>query len=1045
MAQQAKLVITINGKEVENTLRGVGAEIGKLRSDLRKLNDEDPEFKTKAAELRKAQQRYAEINREIRGLPQIMKAASDSFEAQKRKVEQLRQELEKSSTSSSEYKKKVTEYRTEMKKLDDLNTQMTGKPSFWEKLAGQASMFTTIATGIFTFNTLASKFRQLIDLSAELSDKQADVQKTTGMTKKEVRELTQELDKLDTRTSRIDLLSIAREGGQIGIANENLLEFVEAMDRANVALGDTFGSVSETATVLGKLKFLFQETADMDVAEAYDKIGSSLVELATNGVASEQNIAAFATRVGSLPEAFKPSIADALALGAAFEESGVEANVAARSYSILVQTAATKTQEFAKVMGMTKDEVTKLINSNPTEFFLRFTKSFEGMESNGTKMAGILKDLGVNAMGVNMIIRAAANNNDRFRESIQLSNEAMEEGTALYDIFNDKNETLAANLAKIQEKILGFWVSDGLLSFLENSVSWFAKFIGASEDADGSATRYRDKLVFLAKILAVVAAALATNVAWLKLVVLWEGRATKGTILYTAAQKANALASNVAFAANQLFAAGLMLVTRNVRGASQALRVFSATLKTTPWGLVLGIISAIVVAYQAFSKEAEKAATKQEILNKALAKGKEEAAGAAEKIKVLQKIAEDETASIEARKRAVEELNKIVPDYNKNIDLTSEALSEGKKKLDAYVAALQKKAEAQFLADQIEQKSRELQELKSKSFADEISNLELVWLKLVNFGSTNRAVADAVARAESKKQKAIANTTSELESAKEAFKSYMSSGSGATGGDTGGGGDDGNDPDKDAIKRELERRQKIAEELLKIEIKKNRQIRDEQLKTREEEAKLMQEGWEKELELLDIDRQKRLNKLADELQDIEELRKEYQARALEEAKKGNKAGAQGYRTQADELQKIIEEKNKTYLYIEETFQFDLQKLKFENYKKELDKHQKQYDRELRNLETRHNNELKALSDLEEAKELLREEYGYSDEELNKLKDFEKAKSKIVLAQQEETYKIQSEQLKNQIEDLQNSLAFDDALSDTVFGRMFDEEQREQNS
>src|SRR5690606_12174525 len=137
--------------------------------------------------------------------------------------------------------------------------------------------------------------------------------------------------------SREDLLSIAEEGGRIGIPKEEIAAFTKEMDKANVALGDSFGSASEVANVLGKLRNLYQETKDMDIPTAFNAIGSSLNDLGAAGVASEANVANFATRVGALPKAFKPSISDALALGAAFEESGVDAEIAGRSYGILIQ------------------------------------------------------------------------------------------------------------------------------------------------------------------------------------------------------------------------------------------------------------------------------------------------------------------------------------------------------------------------------------------------------------------------------------------------------------------------------------------------------------------------------------------------------------------------------------------------------------------------------------------------------------------------------------------------------------------------------------
>ncbi len=101
-------------------------------------------------------------------------------------------------------------------------------------------------------------------------------------------------------------------------------------------------------------------------------------------MATESNIANFATRVGSLPDALKPSIADALALGAGFEESGIQAEIAGRAYSILLNQAATNTEKFGEVMGITADEVARLINDDPLEFMIKFAEGLDGMNATDT-------------------------------------------------------------------------------------------------------------------------------------------------------------------------------------------------------------------------------------------------------------------------------------------------------------------------------------------------------------------------------------------------------------------------------------------------------------------------------------------------------------------------------------------------------------------------------------------------------------------------------------------------------------------------------------
>ncbi|MGV0925445.1 phage tail tape measure protein [Empedobacter tilapiae] len=63
----SRLVIRINGREVEGTLRDVGNEIRKLKKDLARLNASDPEFAKKKKELDELKKHYAAIRTEING------------------------------------------------------------------------------------------------------------------------------------------------------------------------------------------------------------------------------------------------------------------------------------------------------------------------------------------------------------------------------------------------------------------------------------------------------------------------------------------------------------------------------------------------------------------------------------------------------------------------------------------------------------------------------------------------------------------------------------------------------------------------------------------------------------------------------------------------------------------------------------------------------------------------------------------------------------------------------------------------------------------
>ena len=99
-----------------------------------------------------------------------------------------------------------------------------------------------ITTGLATITGISFTLRKLSQDAAEFEDVYADVMKTTGMTRQEVGDLNEEFKKMDTRTSREQLNMLARDAGKLGLSSKkDILDFVEAANQINVALGEDLG------------------------------------------------------------------------------------------------------------------------------------------------------------------------------------------------------------------------------------------------------------------------------------------------------------------------------------------------------------------------------------------------------------------------------------------------------------------------------------------------------------------------------------------------------------------------------------------------------------------------------------------------------------------------------------------------------------------------------------------------------------------------------------------------------------------------------------
>lgn len=494
--EEMRFSIIVNGNKAQK-------ELFELEKSTRNLTQKNKDLRAERARLvsqgKKDSNAYRELSAEIRKNNTVIKSNKARMsELQKEigitgltigqlrnKATQLRLALKNMIPGSSDYKRYIKDLKEVTAQMDKLRAQSRVTKLSISSIANGFNKYAAMGASVVASLTgVVLGAQKLIDFNGKLADAQSDVQKTTGMTKREVDELTKSFGVLQTRTSRINLLKIAEEGGRIGIAKEEISDFVKVMDKAVVALSDSFpGGVEEVASKLGKLKLLFKETKDQKVDVAYESIGSAINDLGANGVATESNIANFATRVGSLPDAIKPTIGQALALGAGFEESGIQAEIASRAYNIFLKQASQESEKFAKVMGISNEEVERMVNEDALEFMITFAKGLKGM--NATDTARTLDFLGVSADGANKIMGALSNNTDRFRTLLELSNRSMRDGSSLTNEFNVKNNNLQATLEKIRKTLNGM-IAVPFGRWLENAANFLAEILGVNDDVTES-------------------------------------------------------------------------------------------------------------------------------------------------------------------------------------------------------------------------------------------------------------------------------------------------------------------------------------------------------------------------------------------------------------------------------------------------------------------------------------------------------------------------------------------------------------------------------
>lgn len=735
-----KIVLSINSKEIDGSFDGLKKTVKKFSDELRKLKPGTKEFIDKAAELKEVKEHFEKVKKEIDFVNGKTKEAKNSIYSYRNEIKQLTTELNKTEVGTVKFKQLSNQINSLKEKLNEAQTATKGLQVVVEETGTKSnrvfsflrnSLFRLgdVAVGIFQTQVIGGFHNQLSKTTTELlkvSDAMADVQKTTGMALSEVKELWDEFDNFNTRTKKIDLLKIAEEGGRLNVPKEQMAAFVQEIDKVFVALGDSYeGGLQQIVGDIGKMKNLFKETNEQDYATAINGIGSALNELAANGVASEKNIAGFTLRVGALPDALKPSIDKVLGLGAAFEESGVDAQIAASGYSNFVKVAGENLQSFAYSMNISYAEAQKLFNENPEEFFLRFAEGMRGVPAEQT--AKIFESLKIGTLEVQKAVGAAANNTDKFRQSMYDANKALEDGSSITNEFNTKNNNAAAIWEKLKNAVSEFFTKTNMIEMFEGVIKAIGWLTGVTNEAGNGVIAFKEKMTFLWNIIKVATVAILGYNASVLITTISTGNLTKATWLKIVADKAEVAGLFIKRTAIMLYNVILGICTLNLQRITVATIAFSVATKANPWGIIITLISTAIIAYQSFSKEVDEATRKQKEFNAINEETNKSIISQKNELNNLLKVARDENASKEARWKAIKKLNEISPEYLGNLNLENINTQEATNAVNAYTNALYRNAKARVLQKKMDEKVEQMEDLKKKGVVEAGGQEDWLW------------------------------------------------------------------------------------------------------------------------------------------------------------------------------------------------------------------------------------------------------------------------------------------------------------------------------
>lgn len=622
--------------ELESEMKTARSELNKIK---KQFGENSVEYKKQAELIKKLVAEYDSLYEGI-GLNNL---SLKELQNRQKELNQILRNLPASSPLFKQYNAQLNEVNARIRELK--GTAQETKFSL-SKLADEFNRYQTLGVSVIaTLTGIALTARGCVNDYAAMMEAQSQVTKYTGMTAEQVELLNEDLKRMDTRTAREQLNALAGDAGRLGIqAKDEVLDFVEAADMINVALGEDLG---EDATKnIGKLAQMFGD-AGRSLKDNMLAIGSAVNSVAQNSSAAEPYLVNFTARMGGVAKQARLSVTDVMGFASALDQNMLRSEMASTALQGLILKIYQEPAEYAKLAGMDVEKFINLIETDCNEAILAFLSNL-GQLGGMEKMAPILDKMKLSGAEAAGVISTLASNVATIRKEQNQANTAFVEGTSIVDEFNVQNNTVQAGLDKAKKTLTDLRVELGeeLLPVMKYMISTGTLTVKGLKQIVSVFLSYKSTIATVA--LAVTGYTIAMNASVIadKAKVLWTGR----------------------------------VVT--------AVRTLTVAIQRNPLGALLVAAAAAIALLQDLTRKTDKLSSSQRNLNDIQEQSAKYAEEEKRQIASLLSVAQDETNSKFKRETAIRKLNELAPEYLGNLTLEKIKTEEAQKAVKAYVDTL---------------------------------------------------------------------------------------------------------------------------------------------------------------------------------------------------------------------------------------------------------------------------------------------------------------------------------------------------------------------
>lgn len=458
-------------------IRSFTAQLDKVKEEQKKSNTLIDRYNNELKEAGKEEKVVADEATLIkRTLDNISGASMRDLEYSIKAVSEQMKDMDRNSDGYREAEKKVRKLRTELERTrHEAGAQQSVFGKFITSLNTNWGAITQILGAV---TGLTMTMRKAVQDYATMEEEMANVRKYTGLADEGVKELNDDLKKMNTRTSREELNQLAGSAGRLGIqAKESILEFVDAADKIKVALGDDLGDGA--VDQIGKLAMAFGEDERMGLRGAMLATGSAVNELAQNSSAKAGFLVDYTARVAGFGKQLGLTQAQIMGYGAVMDENLLRDEMAATAFGNMLTKMQTDTEKFARIAGQSVEDFTKLLNEDANQAILNLADSLRSQDPQ--TMMKMLDDMGLDGARAVGVLSTMADKIDDVRERQRLATEAYKQGNSVIKEFGVMNNTVQANLDKCKKKFheMTIQLGEQLLPVVRYTCTGFSLFVKA--------------------------------------------------------------------------------------------------------------------------------------------------------------------------------------------------------------------------------------------------------------------------------------------------------------------------------------------------------------------------------------------------------------------------------------------------------------------------------------------------------------------------------------------------------------------------------------